>query len=193
MDVAEHERHRIGVALEPDAERMPHRAVRSVAADDVAKPGLLLGAVRPRQLHRGTMLVLVERDQRDTAVDVNPEPAEMASEQALRLVLRDSELAIGQVAISDIRVLRRMPVNDRAKPFDPEPGVYHLPGDAHILPHLERTRCHADRPAIGQRALEPIDDAAAHPVPREFAGHSRTRLGRANDQDFCCHRSLREA
>jgi hypothetical protein len=60
------------------------------------------------------------------ALDLDAELAEMAGQQPLGLVLRQAELAIGQLVELEQVVLRRMAVDDGAQAVDPEAGVDHL-------------------------------------------------------------------
>jgi hypothetical protein len=75
-----------------------------------------------------------------------------------------------------------MAVNDRAQSLDPDAGIDHLAHDAHVVPDLERARRDTDGAAIGQRLREAIDDAAAHAVARELAGHGQPDRTRADDE-----------
>ena len=54
---------------------------------------------------------------------------------------------------------------------EPEAGVDHRGGDAHVVPDFEGARGDSDGAAVGQRGGELIDDAAGDSVASEFGGH----------------------
>jgi hypothetical protein len=114
----------------------------------------------------------------------------MAHEQPFRLVLRQAELGIGQIAKVEVGIVRGMAVNDRAKSLDPDAGIDHLARDAHVVQHLECTRRDADGAAVGQRLREAIDDAAAHVVTGELAGHDQPDRSGPDDEHVCHGRLL---
>src|SRR4051812_20303220 len=86
----------------------------AVAADHGAERcGLrrAVGAIEP-DLH--VALALIQRRERDAALDLDAELAEMAGQQPLGLVLRQAELAIRELVALEQVVLRRMAVDDGA-------------------------------------------------------------------------------
>ncbi len=184
MYVPEHEHHRKRLTLEGDAERAAHRAVRAIAADDVAKGDTFgaaaIGMLEPNGHAFG---VLAQRGQRDSPFDFDAEAAEMAGEQALGLVLRQAELRVGQIRKLEKDVCRRMPIDDRPHAFDPDAGIDHVAREPHVVPDLERAGCDADGAAIGQRLHQAIDDAAGGAMPRELCRHGQSDGAGANDQN----------
>jgi hypothetical protein len=84
----------------------------AVAANHVAKGGVLHLPVGTREPHRDALLGLVQVVERNAALDRDAEAIEMTREQALGFVLRQAELGVGQVGKIEIRIARRMAVND---------------------------------------------------------------------------------
>src|SRR3954468_24038891 len=78
----------------------------------------------------------------------------------------------------------RMAMDDRTEPLKPEPSINHLADHAHVLPHFQRAWRDAKGPAIRRGMGEPIDNAAAHAVPCELAGHGQTNWAGADDQNI---------
>jgi hypothetical protein len=75
-----------GVTLEREAQALPDRAVGPVGTDEVPGPQLRL-PVRPAELDRDPLGVLLEAYELDTALDVAAELVVTLLEQPLRLVL----------------------------------------------------------------------------------------------------------
>ena len=178
LHVAEHVLLRERVALEAQAEPAAHRAVRPVAADQVARP-------HPAVVEHGghAVGVLLEGPQLARALHAAAEPLEPAEEQALDPVLRKGEEAKRAVGHREVDALGLLAVDVDDLPPHPPAVVDRLAGDAQVVPDLERARLDADRLDQPGRLGEAVDDAAADAVAEQLGRHRQADRAGAGHED----------
>ncbi len=182
--VAQHEGPRVGRAVEGDAEQAPHRAVRPIAADHVAETVFLGRPVFAFDADRDPVRILAQRRQGRTPLDPDAVAVEVPGEDALGLVLRQAQRGERQVQRRVGRVRRWSSLDDGAQARQPEPGIDHLAGDAHVVPDLQRPGRDADGPAIGQRPRRAVDDPAACAVPGQLTGERQADRSGSDHEDI---------
>ena len=154
-------------------QKAAHRAVGTVASDDVPKSSRLGRIIRSEQFNFDASSVLLQRGQRNRPFDLDSELSEMFREYSLRLRLRDTQVTVGKVEKINGRVLSGGPIEIGTRADQPQSSVNERLNDAHVVPRFERPRRDSDRPAIRQRLCESIDDSAGSPMPREFSRHGQ--------------------
>jgi hypothetical protein len=118
VNIAEHEHHGESFARKANAERVPDGAVRAITSDDIAEARFLLLSVA-RKPHDDRIVALRQPGERYTSLDLDPVASEMGGEQALRLVLRQTQLCIGQVRQFETYINRRTAMNNGPHALDP--------------------------------------------------------------------------
>jgi hypothetical protein len=192
LEVGEHERLRVGAALERDARSFPNRAVGAIAADDVAAAHLLCASVGAAQRAGDSVIVRREADELDAALDRHSARREMLVQDRLCLGLRDEEQEReGSVLEPDV---------EEAHAHDPVAEVHtQLDGvvasldqglcDPEPPQHLERARLHRERARLVHTVELTIDDPDASPELVQPGGERETRRAGADDHDVrrCGH------
>ena len=133
--------------------------MRTVGADQVCGAHGLL-AVGPFERGRHALVVLLEADQPDVALDLGSEPREPFPQDPLGLVLRDAdepEGDVGQRRPGQAVDLLAVDVDDLAAELDRL--VQHLAQDAHALEDLQGPGLDADGLGVLRRFEHLVDDA----------------------------------
>ena len=130
--------------------------------------------------------VLGERGQGDPAFYRDPVVGQVVGEDALDVILRQRDEAVGHVRRDVERQppgLRPVDVGDLAPQL--HRGVQRLPHQPHRRPDLQRPGLDAHRFREVQGRIEPVDDAAGHTPPVQFdSGGQADRPG--SDHENVC-------
>jgi hypothetical protein len=136
LDVGEHVR-----ALEREPDLLADQAVRAVAAHEVLRPhGGLRSVPEDRRDH--ALVVLRQAGQLAAALDHRAERREVLAKDPLRLVRRQADAAVGDVVGQDISNRpASSPYAIGDLPAKHDARRESVPGDADLVPDLERARC----------------------------------------------------
>lgn len=162
--------------------------MRPVAAEQEARPHLLLGTGRRDDPADHSVLVLCEPHQLGAPLDPAAEAGELLLDDPLRLVLRESREAVGhlwrqphlEAILLHAVVVQHMPAHRHGYL---ESGADHT----HPVPDLQGPRLYAHGLGVRQPGRKSVDDTAGDPLPPQFRRRGQPDGSRTHDQYVRVH------
>jgi hypothetical protein len=177
---------RVRATLEPDAGEGPDRAVRAVAADDVARADAIQTAAAVPQRRDNLVGPGHELDQLDATFDGHVLASEVVPENALGFGLgKEQQVRVGRVGETEIEQGHShvAAASVQAQPHRSIAVLDQGAGNSQPREYLERAGLDAQRPRLVHAVESPVDHAGPDAMRGQLAGQRQSRRSGTHHKD----------